>query len=78
MLQIAFRVVIFRDDDLEDDYISMHKRIFDDLCVFFRWKRFSPVPTVEMVLLIGHTNKQGFRQLFLTVRPLEPQTSYKK
>lgn len=55
MLQIAFRVVIFRDDDLEDDYISMHKRIFDDLRVVFRRKRFSPVPTVEMVLLIGHT-----------------------
>lgn len=38
MLRIAFRVVIFRDDDLEDDYISIHKRIFDDLRVFFRWK----------------------------------------
>lgn len=35
MLQIAFRVVIFRNDDLEDDYISMHKRIFHDLRVFF-------------------------------------------
>lgn len=38
MLQIAFRVVSFRDDDLEDDYISMHKRIFDDLRVVF-WQK---------------------------------------
>lgn len=64
MLHLSFRVVILGNGDLGDGCTSMHKGIFDGLCVFFCPKQSSSVPTA-MALLTGNKVSKGLDSSFL-------------